>query len=179
MSLADLGNLGEFISSVAVLLSLIYVGFQIRSNTKAVRASTFMGLTNGWTDYIRMTVEPELADLLDRASREPDKLDRVELSRVFLIGRAAFRRFENDYFQFKSGTFDTGAWLGYRNSLREEILSTPSMRAQWALTRDSFSPEFAALVDREAEAARVARGDSPPESFTEQWREALRRESTA
>ncbi len=144
--------------------------------TDAVRASTFMGLTNGWTNYIRMTVEPELADLLDRASREPDKLDRVELSRVFLIGRAAFRRFENDYFQFKSGTFDTGAWLGYLNSLREEILSTPCMRAQWALTRDSFSPEFAALVDREAEAARAAGENSAPEDFMEQWREALRKE---
>ncbi len=180
MSLADLGNLGEFIGSVAVLISLIYVGFQIRSNTRAVRASTFLGLTNGWVEYVHLMAQPEVAALLERARREPDRLDPVELSRVWAFGRGTFRRFENDYFQFRSGTFDAGAWLGYQNSLRNEILSAPHMRAMWALTRDVFSPEFAALVDREAEAARAAQrnlDDSDSEHhFTNRWKEALRRE---
>ena len=67
MSLADLGNLGEFIGSVAVLISLIYVGFQIRSNTRAVRASTFLGLTNGWVEYVHLMAQPEVAALLERS----------------------------------------------------------------------------------------------------------------
>jgi hypothetical protein len=50
------------------------------------------------------------------------------------------------------------------------------MRALWVITRDRFSPEFAALVDREAEAARAAGRDSEPVSGIEQWRAALRRE---
>ena len=181
MSLADLGNLGEFIASLAVLISLIYVGFQVRSNTRAVRASTFMGLTNGWVDYVHLIAQPEVAHLLERARHEPDQLDPLELSRVWAFGRATFRRFENDYFQYRSGTFDAGAWHGYRNSLRDEVLSAPYMRALWAMTRDMFSPEFAALVDREAEAARAAGknlDDSEP-PFSDRWKEALRRERDA
>jgi len=176
MSLADLGNLGEFIGSVAVLVSLIYVAFQIRANTRAVRASTFLGLTNGWLDFLQHTSDAELADLLVRARAAPDQLDRVELYRIFTLGRATFRRYENDYFQFKSGTFDAEAWRGYRSSLRDEVFAGPSMRALWTLSRDKFSPEFAAMVDREAEAARVAGVDSELEDSMVQWREALRRE---
>ena len=178
MSLADLGNLGEFIGSVAVLISLVYVGFQIRSNTKAARASTFLGLTNGWVDYLRFSASPEVAELLVRARLEPHELDPVEFSRLFAIARGTFRRFENDYFQFKSGTFDAEAWRGYCSSLREEVLSAPGMRALWVITRERFSPEFAALVDREAEAARAAGRDSEPVSSIEQWRAALRGEGT-
>ncbi len=33
MTLQDLGNLGEFIGAVAVVLSLVYVAYQIRQNT--------------------------------------------------------------------------------------------------------------------------------------------------
>ncbi len=176
MSLSDLGNLGEFIGSVAALTALVYLAFQVRSNTKAVRASTFMGLTNGWVDFIQFSMQPELADLIARLSLEPDKLNPQERIRVFLFARATFRRFENDYFQYKSGTFDAEAWLGYCNSLREEILSGPGMRALWTMSRDKFSPEFAALVDREAEAARAAGGSSEQGPEIDQWREALRRE---
>ncbi len=180
MSLSDLGNLGEFIGSVAALIALVYLAFQVRSNTKAVRASTFLGLTNGWLDFLQFSAQPELVDLISRLGREPDKLNPVERTRVWLYARGTFRRFENDYFQFRSGTFDAGAWLGYQNSLRDEILSAPHMRALWALTRDMFSPEFAALVDLQAEAARAA-GENLDDSdsehhFTNRWKEALRRE---
>ena len=44
MTLSDLGSLGEFVGSIAVVLSLIYLAFQIRQNTKSIRASTHHGM---------------------------------------------------------------------------------------------------------------------------------------
>ena len=105
----------------------------------------------------------------------------MDVSRAFALARVLFRRFENDYFQYRSGTFDSGAWLGYRTSLREEVLSQAANRAIWVLTRDRFSPEFAALVDREVEAVRAAGGGKAGlgglEDGGEQWKEALRQEN--
>jgi hypothetical protein len=40
MSLNDLANVGQVIGAIAVVVSLIYVGMQIRQNTNAVRAAT-------------------------------------------------------------------------------------------------------------------------------------------
>jgi hypothetical protein len=40
MNLNDLANLGQIIGAIAVVLSLFYVGHQIRQNTNAVRSAT-------------------------------------------------------------------------------------------------------------------------------------------
>ena len=39
MSLEDLGNIGEFVAAVAVVVSLIYLAVQIGQNTRSLRAS--------------------------------------------------------------------------------------------------------------------------------------------
>jgi len=44
VSLADLGSLGEFIGSIAVIASLLFVALQLRSNASALRASTYQSI---------------------------------------------------------------------------------------------------------------------------------------
>lgn len=46
MSISDLGSLGEFIGSIAVLVTLIYVALQIRHNTHATRAASHHAITD-------------------------------------------------------------------------------------------------------------------------------------
>lgn len=45
MTLQDWGSLGEVISGMAVLVTLIYLAIQTRQNTLAVRASAVMRAT--------------------------------------------------------------------------------------------------------------------------------------
>ena len=40
MSILELGALGEFIGAIAVVISLVFVGLQVRQNTKMVKAQT-------------------------------------------------------------------------------------------------------------------------------------------
>ncbi len=40
MTLEDLGNLGEFVGAIGVVLSLLYLAFQIRQNTSQMEQST-------------------------------------------------------------------------------------------------------------------------------------------
>ena len=46
MTLEDLGNLGEFIAAVAVVVSLVYLALQIRQNTRSVRDSAFQAVAS-------------------------------------------------------------------------------------------------------------------------------------
>ena len=41
MDIMELGAIGELVGGVAVIASLVYVGLQVRQNTKAVLAATF------------------------------------------------------------------------------------------------------------------------------------------
>lgn len=45
MTLQDIGNIGEFIAAFGVIASLIYIGFQVRQNTRAMRAQIHENLT--------------------------------------------------------------------------------------------------------------------------------------
>jgi hypothetical protein len=53
MSLEDLGNVGEFVAAVAVVVSLIYLAFQIRQNTRWLRASLKQSITDSTSHTIR------------------------------------------------------------------------------------------------------------------------------
>jgi hypothetical protein len=44
LTLQDLGNLGELISAIAVVVWLAYLAVQIRQNTKSVRTSTYQAI---------------------------------------------------------------------------------------------------------------------------------------
>ena len=41
VTLQDLGNIGEFIGAIAVVISLVYLAAQIRQNTRALHSSSY------------------------------------------------------------------------------------------------------------------------------------------
>jgi hypothetical protein len=57
MSLQDLGNLGEFIGALGVVVSLIYVAVQIRHNTRAVRDSAEKEMARDASDFLSQITE--------------------------------------------------------------------------------------------------------------------------
>jgi len=77
MSIADLGSLGEFVASFAVLITLIFLTFQMRQNTKAVRASMASEMTSQWlgnsnatatnADIVRLMMIVSPDDVSDQA----------------------------------------------------------------------------------------------------------------
>ena len=71
MTLQDLGNIGEFLGSIGVIVTLIYLAIQIRQNTKAARASSaaesqyVFANTNEW-----LLENPEVHLLINRTSAD-------------------------------------------------------------------------------------------------------------
>jgi len=178
MTLSELGNLGEAIGGIAVLVSLVYLAIQIRQNTKATRASTLLGLTNAWQDYLLQAIQPSMVDLLQNSARDPEGMSRSDLLRFFLLTRIIFRRFENDFLQFESGTFDTGSWEGYRNAFVQDVLALPAFRAMWKQQRDSYAPGFVRFVDEQAELISNL-PNITLEDFENLWKARLKEERVA
>jgi hypothetical protein len=174
--LETLGNLGDFVGGIAVVVTLIYVALQIRSNTRATRAATFLGLTNAWQDVLLASADADFVELQIKASADPSAVTESEYFRLYLRSRVLFRRFENDFFQYRSGTFDPGGWEGYRNSLAADVLASPSLRALWEQQRSMFAPEFAAYVDEQIDSHRKADHVTDARGLPA-WQELVERES--
>jgi len=158
MNIMELGALGEFVGALAVIITLIYLGLQVRQNTISSRAGTFANATDAWTDYLQAQSINDL-DLMLRLATEPTELTHAEFLRVYYLYRALFRRMENDYYQYRNGVFDQGTWEAYVMSWERDMFSTPSCRAMWGLQRSTFGPQFCEVFD--AVSARAARTPTP------------------
>ena len=52
LTLRDWASVAEITSAVAVVLSLVYVGFELRGNTKAVEAATLLEVNKIARDHL-------------------------------------------------------------------------------------------------------------------------------
>jgi hypothetical protein len=157
------------------VITLVYLALQIRQNTRASRAATFLGLTNAWQDYLLAAASVDLTELRIRAAEDPGSVSDSDYIRLYQLSRVLFRRFENDFFQYRSGTFDRGGWEGYRQSFATEVLASPTMRAFWEQQRSVFAPEFSAYVEEQLDSGRRA-GEDVTHSVQE-WKRIVQRES--
>jgi hypothetical protein len=118
----------------------------------------------------------EYVDLRVRAQGDPESVSETDYVRLYLSARVLFRRFENDFFQYQSGTFDPGGWEGYRNSLVADVLGSPTLRAFWHQQRPLFAPDFVAYVEKQL--PLVSQGEAYDlNRALQEWRELVARES--
>ena len=118
MSLEDLGNIGEFVGAIAVVVSLIYLALQIRQNTRQItentiaigNASYHQALEQGWVNNIEIARDPEIARIMAAGHRDTESLNENERVRFFaLLENAAFA-LENTMRLREHGLVDADVW---------------------------------------------------------------------
>ena len=82
MSIVELGAIGEFLGAFAVVITLVYLGLQVRHNTTSTRAGTLAYATDAWSDYLQRQSVDDL-NLLLGLSIEPDELSSAEFMRAY------------------------------------------------------------------------------------------------
>ncbi|MDT8370091.1 MAG: hypothetical protein RQ745_12865 [Longimicrobiales bacterium] len=163
--LEALGNLGEFIGAIGVVVSLIYLAQQLSSNSKAVRASSFNSMVQNSLRLLeQLFLDREFADFLDRAQKTPlDDLDPADRIRWDAFMMAVFRHYGNLVYQYRVGALDEQMWEAYREDLKRAV-EIPSWRAWFDRNRDVLSKSLRVEIDTlttELTYERERRADDP------------------
>jgi len=104
LTLSELGNIGECISSIAVIISLVYLAVQIGRNTETERTSTHQSVVSDFGALnVTMSSKPALSFLFVNAMDNSGDLDSDEKGRVSQLFFAIFHFFENMYYQSRKG----------------------------------------------------------------------------
>jgi len=160
LSIEELGSVGEFLSSIAVLVSLIYLAIQIRRSTEAARTSTYQSVVSDFGALNRaMASEPELSILFVNAMEDFDSLSVVEKARVSQLYFAVFHYFENMFYQYQKGYLESEVWQGWER-LMLTYHSRPGFQSWWMLRHDVFSKSFVEFL-------RTTKLDKPVASYYE------------
>jgi hypothetical protein len=155
MSLEDLGNIGEFVAAVAVIVSLIYLAVQIRQNTQSMHAAAAHQATVGASVFTMPIAESEeLARIFSTGLFRPDQLTtEEERIRWLVLFITLFRHYEDVFLQYKNGTVGAESWEAWLNAMRP-FLAYPGFAAFWGVRGDTFTASFRGVV--ESERARLS-----------------------
>ncbi len=154
MSIMELGALGEFLSSIVVVGTLIYLAAQIRQTTNGLaqnrdimRGQTRHQLAKGVIDLqIATATNQQLVELLDRADRGEELTD-AEQKQIGYRFNALLRHWENSHYQYRQDLYDEAEFAKQREAWRWSLEKGPAMTAYWYKMRPLYSPEFVAELD--------------------------------
>jgi len=155
MSLSDLAALGSFISGLAVLISLVFLYFQLRQIGQQVtqaernqQASIQQTRTNRLVDlYLRAATDSSLTEAIAKAMTGSDELTANQWRQFIAFSRASFLSGEDAYYQRKHGLMQEDAFenlVGYTKT----TMVQPAMRLAWKQLRSNFGREFVAFFDK-------------------------------
>jgi hypothetical protein len=147
MSFDAIGNVAELISSIAVLISLIYLAVQIKKSTETARTSTYHSIVSAFGDMNQtMASVPDLSFLYVRALEEFESLDESEKARISQLFYSTFRYFENMFYQHEKGYLEDDVWVGWER-LMVTYFRRSGFQIWWSMRRDVFSKAFVAFLE--------------------------------
>lgn len=148
VTLQALGNLGEFVSALGVVISIVYLTRETRQNTQSVRAASFNSMVQNSIRLLEQSfTNPDMAAFLIRAEQDPSALTPAERRRWDAYMTAVYRHFGNVVYQYRSGSLDQHMWESYERTLRDH-LRTPTWGQWFHANRHVFSDALQEHVER-------------------------------
>jgi len=147
LSLSDWASVAEILGAIMVVVSLLFLAYQVNQNTSEIRSA------NENTAYDRidslnnsLTSDPALASLFAKRVYDLD-IEPGPEAQLLIVLRREMNQWEQFYYWHEHGIVTSGMWAdwdAYYGGLFRKAL--PSV--WWAGIRGTVDPEFAEHVDR-------------------------------
>ncbi len=154
-----LGNLGEFVGAIAVVVTLVYLAAQVRLNKLATEANTRqleeLRRLNLVENYMRRServergytdtaVSNELSLLSFKAAKDPSSLDEFEQNRLRDYLHAHMHRLDSQHYQYQNGLLDEEGYANLRRVLKHWAPIWRQLGID--VPRESFRKEIEAIL---------------------------------
>lgn len=152
----EFGAAGEFVGAIGVVITLVYLAYQIRQNTIQLEQSILTARAaaqNASNTALRETrssifESEELAEIFHVGNSHPEDLGEIPRLRY----RLAMQNITDGMLEIHAQTLATGfapeTWNTQGRTLVERILATPGGQWFWAAFGDNYPPDFRAEVNR-------------------------------
>jgi len=146
--LKTLATVVEIVGGVAVIVSLIFVGLEVRQNTEASQAATYQEMIRASNEYLlAIGTDPDLSLVMYRAATDSlrSRLSGVDWLQYGTVRWAFWRNMENAFVQHDRGVLADPEWEVYRqlacDGLRSEV---PGV---WEGTKRFLRSQFVTMLE--------------------------------
>jgi len=148
MTITEIADISQTLGSAAVVASLVFVGVQIRQNTKATRATSHHAISEAlnrinlfWARNGEVT-KLWLTGMHDRHALTPEERWRFDCT-----ARAYLHVCETMYTQAALGAGDIGIVKAEENGIKT-VFSSVGVREWWTENAFGFSTEFRNYIEK-------------------------------
>lgn len=148
MTLEQAAYLSQVIAAIAVLGSLVFVGLQIRQNTRSQRVVAVDSLAAAIAAInVPAMQSPLLGEALSKALANWEYASREQriVAHFFLF--SFFKLSESAWYQRRADVLDEGQWVGWETLLRLYYHSEGVKNGWWCHRHHAYSPQFQAYVE--------------------------------
>lgn len=114
MSLESIYYVGQTVAVLLLLVSIVFVGFQIRQNTRATRAASAYDMMKTWGLYNNEYVSnPESLSIVSRvfdSSTTIHDFDDLEQAQITAFTRSLIQLWMSQYLLYKEGSLPQEYW---------------------------------------------------------------------
>ncbi len=147
MTMLEWGALGELIGGIAIIVSLIYVGVQVKDSAGATRSAAANDASvsmQSW--YLEMGSNRQTSELWFNAMTTPKPLSTHDEFQFMMMMHAAMLGIQNSYFLSQEGTLDPEIREGLTTAI-VAVKDLPGMERYWRQRKNFFHSGFTKYVD--------------------------------
>ena len=149
--------IGEWVGTIIVTITLIYLARQVHLNTVTNRVAGITGIADAAREiHFTLASDRDTARIFLVGITNPDELDEIDRGRFELFMWGVLRQMESFHVQYEQGIISKTAMRAYARLSVDLIRSNHVMRKHWMDSTD-YSPAFKSWMDQE-----VARLESTP-----------------
>lgn len=162
MTLETIYFISQIVAAFGVMVSLVFVGLQVRQNTLATKASAAFEATNSlarlneqlWANYSDERMVEGLATF-DPAKSWDDFSLGVQ-HRMIIFNRALFQKYEGAYYLHRYGGLDEDLWEAWR-AWAASMINLPFHATWWEQEKQDgiFSKAFIEAIEAARETTKV------------------------
>jgi hypothetical protein len=139
--------ISQLVGSVAVVLSVLYLGLQVHRSTRVAKLATQDAAATAMRDVTKPFMENAELERIWRVGLEDlSALSAEDRARFFSAAYQFLKAFETIHFHFVYGLMDRELWDGWHGLLRHYV-AAPGLAHYWKLRPEVFSERFRRFVN--------------------------------
>jgi hypothetical protein len=134
--------IGEWVGTIIVIVTLVYLARQVHLNTVTNRIAGITGIADAAREtHFTLASDRDTARVFPVGISNPDELDEIDRGRFELFMWGVLRQMESRYVRYEHGIISESAMKAYTRLSVELIASNKIMQEHWKDTAD-YSPAF-------------------------------------
>jgi hypothetical protein len=166
MNVDFLAQLAQIVAAVGVIVSLVYVGVQIRQATRATKLASVQAVEAaiGRTEEL-IIQDGSFAEILKHGlTASADELIDTDRIRLNVFYRHSLRAYQSAHYQYRHGALDDSVWGPQAKALAAIFQADRGLREHFAVEKYMLDASFGAFCDgllREVDRLAITSGHKP------------------